>query len=312
MSRVVTIVGPTGTGKSRLALHLAKTFNGEIVNTDSRQVYRHMDIGTAKPTSEEIAAVPHHLFDIASPNEDFSLAQYQAMAYQAIEDIERRGKLPLMVGGSGLYVWAVVEGWEIPRVAPDPELRRRLEAKAAVAGKEALHRELVQIDPQAAERIDPRNLRRVIRAIEVAAGASAPLSRLKGKRPPPFQTLIIGLTAERQELYRRVDARVDEMVRQGLVGEVAKLLQMGYNLNLPALSGIGYRQIARYLNGGMTQAEAVQQIKTETHRFIRHQYMWFRLKDNRIRWFDIQDSGMEAAIDSLVAGFLSGEKDKKA
>jgi len=273
MNHLVAIVGPTGIGKSALALHLAQKFHGEIVGADSRQVYRHMDIGTAKPGLEERALVTHHLIDIVNPDEGFSLAWYQSLACRAIEDIQRRDKLPLLVGGSGMYVWAVLEGWEVPRVAPDPEFRQAMESKAALNGAQELYRQLTETDPAAAQRIDPRNVRRVIRALEVQKQTGRP-TRSQVKKAPPFRTLIIGLTADREELYRRIDERVDRMVEGGLVGEVENLLRMGYDVNLPAMSGIGYRQISLYLKGEMTLPAAVQQIKFETHRFVRHQYAW--------------------------------------
>jgi tRNA dimethylallyltransferase len=288
MNRLVAVVGPTGVGKSRLALRLAKALGGEIVSADSRQVYRYMNIGTAKPTPQEQSSVPHHLIDILEPDEDFSLAQYQQLAYKAIEDINERHRLALLVGGSGLYVWSVLEGWKIPAVAPDPKFRRHLEAKAAGGGEEELYQELARLDPAAAQRIDPRNVRRTIRALEVHRSAQAPISKLQGKAAPLFNTVIIGLTAERPELYRRIDLRVDEMIKDGLVEEVKQLLDRGYDAGLPAMSGIGYKQITMFLKGELTLAEAVQQTKFETHRLARHQYSWFRLKDVRIGWFDIQ------------------------
>jgi len=303
MNRLVAIVGPTGVGKSRLALHLAQTFNGEIVSADSRQVYRYMNIGTAKPTPQELSLVPHYLIDIINPDEGFSLAQYQQLAYKAIEDIQRRNKLALLVGGSGLYVWSVVEGWGVPQVPSDPEFRHSLERKAIEVGKDKLYQELMQVDPVAAQRIDPRNVRRIIRALEVYRNTETPFSQLQYKQAPLFDILIIGLTADRAELYRRVDLRVDEMIEQGLVAEVKKLVDMGYDFNLPAMSGIGYKQIGVFLRGELTLAAATQQIKFETHRFIRHQYSWFRLKDNRIRWFDIQ-SRAEPEITALLAKFI--------
>ena len=261
MNRLVAIVGPTGIGKSRLAQHLALTFNGEIVSADSRQVYCYMDIGTAKPSREELTIVPHHLVDIINPNEDFSLAQYQKLAYAAIDDIHWRGKLPLLVGGSGLYVWTVLEGWKIPEVAPDLEFRRSLEEKAARGGPSELLKELWEVDPVAAQNIDPRNIRRVIRALEVHRSAGTPASQLQHKTSPSYTTLIIGLTADRKELYRLVDSRVDRMIEQGLVEEVKKLVDMGYGFDLPSMSGIGYQQIGMYLKGEMTLDEAIQKIK---------------------------------------------------
>jgi len=300
MNRLLAIVGPTGVGKSRLALRLAQAFDGEIVSADSRQVYRYMDIGTAKPSPEELSLVPHHLIDIVNPDEDFSLAQYQQLAYRAIEDIHQRHKLALLVGGSGLYVWSVLDGWRIPRVAPDPGFRHSLEEKAARVGKDELYQELARVDPVAAQRIDPRNVRRTIRALEVHRGAEVPISRLQGKTAPPFNTLIIGLTADRAELYRRIDLRVDEMIQRGLVDEVKRLVNRGYDSYLPAMSGIGYKQIGMFLKGEITLAVAIQQIKFETHRLVRHQYSWFQLKDDRIRWFDIQRE-KEAQISALLS-----------
>jgi tRNA dimethylallyltransferase len=288
MNRLVAVVGPTGVGKSRLALRLAQALNGEIVSADSRQVYRYMDIGTAKPTPREQTLVPHHLIDIVNPDEDFSLAQYQQLACKAIADISKRQKLALLVGGSGLYVWSVLEGWKIPAVAPDPEFRRRLEAKAAGGEEDELYQELARLDPVAAQRIDPRNVHRTIRALEVYHNAEAPISRLQNKSAPSFNTLIIGLTAERQELYRRIDLRVDEMIKRGLIEEIKQLIERGYDAKLPAMSGIGYKQISLFLKDKLTLADAVQQTKFETHRLVRHQYSWFRLKDVRIGWFDIQ------------------------
>jgi len=288
MNRLLAVVGPTGMGKSQLALRLAQALEGEIVSADSRQVYRYMDIGTAKPTPQEQASVPHHLIDIVNPDEDFSLAQYQQLAYKAIEDISERQKLALLVGGSGLYVWSVLEGWEIPAVAPDPEFRRRLEEKAAGGDGDELYQELARLDPVAAQKIDPRNVRRTIRALEVHHSAKAPISQIQGREAPPFQTRIIGLTAERQELYRRIDSRVDEMIKQGLVDEVKQLIERGYDAGLPAMSGIGYKQITMFLKGELTLEDAIQQTKFETHRLARHQYSWFRLKDVRIGWFDIK------------------------
>lgn len=304
MNRLVAIVGPTATGKSQLALHLAQTFNGEIVSADSRQVYRYMDIGTAKPSREERVLVPHHLINIVNPDNDFSLAQYQHLAYRAIDDIRQRHKLALLVGGSGLYIWSVLEGWGIPQVPPDPEFRHNLEEKAARGEIAELYQELMEIDPVAAQRIDPRNVRRVIRALEVNRSTGTPFSQLQYKKAPPFNTLIIGITAERAELYRRIDSRVDEMIERGLVKEVKELVNMGYGFNLPAMSGIGYKQIGMFLRGELTLEAAIKQIKFGTHRFVRHQYNWFRLKDDRIRWFDIEGD-VESEITAQVARFVN-------
>jgi tRNA dimethylallyltransferase len=303
MNKLIAIIGPTGIGKTKLAIQLALRFHGEIVNADSRQIYRHMEIGTAKPGKEELSSVPHHLVDIIEPNREFSLAEYQQLVDDAIEDIQARGKIPFLVGGSGLYIWAVLEGWTVPKVAPDVTFRQQLEKKAEAGQGADLYQELEQIDPLAASKIDPRNIRRVIRALEVTKLTEAPFSQSQNKKPPPYQTLIIGLTADRKELYRRADQRVDRMIKHGFVEEVNKLLKMGYNLNLPAMSSIGYREIGQFVQGEMTLEEAVYKIKTGTHRFIRHQYAWFRLKDERIKWFDVEKV-VEGEIEKTVGEFV--------
>jgi len=302
MSHVVAIVGPTAIGKSELALALARSFNGEIVSADSRQIYRRLDIGTAKPNKEELASIPHHLIDVVNPNEDFSLAQYQKLAYQAIDNIHERGKTPFLVGGSGLYIWSVLEGWVIPQVPPDPEFRQRLEKIASESGAVRLYEELLGIDTDGARKIGRHNVRRIIRALEVERNTGIPFSKLRTKKAPSFSTIIIGLTADRVELYRRIDLRVDEMIKEGLVKEVKELLDTDYDLNLPALSGIGYRQIGLYLKNELPLSSAIQKIKFETHRFARHQYAWFRLQDRRIKWFDIEQiEGSE--VPDLLAKF---------
>jgi tRNA dimethylallyltransferase len=303
MKRLVAIIGPTGTGKSRLALHLTRCLNAEIVSADSRQVYRYLDIGTAKPATKELSTVQHHLINIIDPDEDFSLAQYQQLAGEAIEDIQQRGRLPLLVGGSGLYVWAVLEGWQIPRVAPDIEFRRNLENKAAEGGDEQLYQELLKADPAAAQKIDPRNVRRVIRALEVSQNGPSVSESRKG-RVSPYNSLIIGLTADRGELYHRTDARVDDMISRGLIDEVRRLMEMGYRFDLPAMSGIGYRQIGMYLRGELELSQAIERIKTETHRLVRQQYNWFRLKDKRIHWLDIKGD-IEAGAERLARDFVT-------
>lgn len=306
MSHLVAIVGPTAIGKSKLAIRLAQTFNGEIVSADSRQVYRFMDIGTAKPSPEELSLAPHHLINIINPDEAFSLAQYQKLAYRAINDIQKRRKLAILVGGSGQYIWSILEGWGVPEVPPNPELRQSLAEKAAREGKDKLYQELRKVDPAAAQDIDPSNVRRVIRALEVYKSTNTPFSRLRCKQTPPFKAMIIGLTTDRVELYRRIDSRVDEMIEQGLVAEVDRLLNMGYELKLPAMSGIGYKQIGAFLNGGLPLAAAIEQIKFETHRFVRHQYTWFQLKDSRISWVDIGSDDTDSQITESVARFTAG------
>jgi tRNA dimethylallyltransferase len=280
-------------GKTALSVRLGEALGGEVVSADSRQVYRGMDIGTAKPTADEQAQTPHHLIDIRDPDEPLSLAEYQALAYQVIDDLLARGKLPMLVGGTGQYVRAVVQGWGIPAVPPD----------------EALHARLRALDPVAAERIDPRNVRRVVRALEVCLVAGRPISELQRRCPPPYRIVHVGLTRPRPALYRRADDRVEAMLAAGLIGEVRRLVEAGYGWHLPAMSGLGYRQIGAHLRGEVSLEEAIQRIKRQTRRFIRQQYNWFRPSDPRIYWFDLEVTplpAVEAAVTSLVATTTQG------
>ncbi len=283
---LLAIVGPTAAGKTALSLELAEALGGEIVSADSRQIYRGMDIGSAKATPAEQARVPHHLLDLVEPDQVLTLAEYQRLAYRVIDAIHARGRLPLLVGGSGQYVAAVLEGWRIPEVAPQPDLRERLAADATAHGAEALHARLAALDPAAAARIDHRNVRRVIRALEVCLVAGRPISELQGKEPPPYRIQRIGVTRPRPVLYERIDARVDAMIEAGLVDEVQRLADAGYDWNLPAMTGLGYRQIGLYLRGEAALDEAVALVKQATRRFVQQQYNWFPLDDPAIRWLD--------------------------
>jgi tRNA dimethylallyltransferase len=284
---LLVIVGPTAVGKTGLSLQIARDFDVEIISADSRQIYHRLDIGTAKATPEEQAVVPHHLVDVVDPDDVLTLADFQGRAYAAIETIHRRRRLPLLVGGTGQWVWAVVEGWNIPRVPPDTNLRAELEAEAQLHGPQTLHAQLAVVDPQAAQKIDPRNVRRVIRALEVYKKTGMPISQHQQKQVPPYHTLPVGLTISREILYERIDRRVDKMMEMGLLEEVHSLNEAGYGWNMPAMLGLGYRQIGQYLQGEVSLEEAVALIKKETRRFVRQQYNWFRLDDQRIRWIDI-------------------------
>ena len=303
MKCLIAIVGPTAMGKSGLALHLAQWFSLEVVGADSRQVYRYMDIGTDKPSPAERASVPHHVIDVIEPDEDFSLAMYHRLAIEAMKAVQQKGKLPLLVGGSGLYVWSLVEGWRIPRVPPNQQLRRQLEARAEQESSHSLYHELQNIDPAAAAKINPSNTRRIIRALEIYHTTGQQPSQLQRKEVPSFPILIIGLTQERNELYRRIDRRVDKMIQKGLVEEVEQLFKRGYNPSLPSMSGIGYKQIGQFLRSEMPLPLAIDKIKYETHRLARHQYAWFRLSDSRIHWLDVSEA--EAKARKLIEGFIS-------
>jgi tRNA dimethylallyltransferase len=277
---LLAIVGPTAVGKTALAINLALALNGEIVSADSRQVYRGMDIGTAKPTAGEQATVAHHLIDVVDPDQDFSLATYQDQAYAIIADITARQRIPLLVGGTGQYLAAVLQGWQIPRVAPQPELRARLEEEAIHIGSEALHARLATIDPSAAQAILPTNLRRIIRALEVFEVTGQPISSQQTMTPPPYTIRTIQLTLPAEQLYERIDARVDQMIAAGLLDEVQRLVAQGYTWELPAMSGLGYREFQPYLAGESSLAEAIQRLKFDTHAYARRQPAWFRRLPN--------------------------------
>lgn len=310
---LIVIAGPTAVGKTALAVRLAEAVSGEIVSADSRQVYRGMDIGTAKATLEERARVPHHLLDLLDPDETLSLAQFQALAYRAIEEVLGRGRVPFLVGGTGQYVMAIVEGWQVPHVPPDQGLRDQLYRQASKEGAEALHARLRALDPAAADRIDPRNVRRVIRALEVCLITGQPISAQQRKSPPPYRVLIIGLTMSRPQLYRRIDERIEQMIRAGLEQEVRRLVAQGYGFDLPSMSGVGYVQFAPYLAGEIPLAEVVQSIKRATRRFVRQQSTWFRRDDPRIHWLDATSDPYPLAWD-LVHRFLRSflpEEDNK-
>ncbi len=297
---LIAIFGPTAVGKTALSIKLAEQLHGEIVSADSRQVYRGMDIGTAKPTADEQRRVPHHLIDVVDPDETFTLSEYQHFAYAAIADIHARGHVPFLVGGSGLYVRAVLEGLTIPRAAPNHARRAELEHEGAVR----LYAHLQQLDPAAAAKIDPRNKRRVIRAIEVCETTGKPISAQQKREEPNYRVLRIGLTLPREELYRRINARVDQMIAAGLVDEVRGLIARGYSTDVPAMSGLGYRQIELHLRESISLEEAIRMLKRDTRRFVHHQYSWFRLEDARIRWFDLSIATVQEICDA-VAGFLS-------
>ena len=299
---LLVIVGPTAVGKTALSLRLAQDFDGEIISADSRQIYRGLDIGTDKPGSEQRVLIPHYLLDVVDPDQVLTLAEFQERAYAAIEAIQQRQRLPILVGGTGQWIWSVVEGWGIPRVPPDPALRAELAAQAEAVGAEALHDQLAKVDPSAAKKIDPRNVRRVIRALEVYHKSGRPISKHQKKSPPPYQTLLIGLTRPREALYRRVDRRIEEMIDRGLLDEVKQLVRAGYTWDQPAMSGLGYRQMGQYLRGELSLEEAVALIKKETRRFVRQQYNWFRLDDPRIFWFEIRGelSEIYPAVVNLV------------
>lgn len=302
---LIVIVGPTAVGKTSASIALAKRLNAEIVSADSRLLYRGMDIGTAKPTMDERDGIPHYLMDVADPDENWSLAVYQREAYAAIDEILSREKLPILVGGTGQYVRSIIEGWHIPPQKPDPALREALNQWAEEIGPAAFHERLRGLDAEAADKIDYRNTRRVVRALEVILKTGERFSDLRRKQACRYRPIILGIEMDREELYDRVDRRVDLMLDAGLVSEVQGLLADGFPPDLPTMSAIGYAEIVEYLQGRTSLEEAVAVIKRNTRIFVRRQANWFKPSDDRITWYSAGNSlvdQMEAEIRRQLDG----------
>ena len=291
---VIAVVGQTAVGKSGLAVCLAKLLGGEIVSADSRQVYRRMDIGTAKPRPEHLAVVRHHLIDVVDPDDEYSLGQFLYESKKAIQDVKNRSRLPIVAGGTGQYVWGLLEGWNPAPVAPDSVLRTELASRLESEGVAALHRELAERAPEAAARVDARNPRRVVRALEVALAAPEEVTPHARRTPPPYNVAILGLAMDADRLRRRIEDRVDTMLAAGWVEEVRGLLESGYEPELPSMSSLGYREIADHLRGELSLDEAADAVKRATRRFARRQRAWFKPADARIRWFDAETERDEA------------------
>lgn len=312
--KIGLIVGPTASGKTAASIALAKKLDAEIVSADSIQVYRGMDIGSAKPTMEERQGIPHHLMDavdIDSPR--FSVAEYRRMAGEAIEDITNRGKYPLIVGGTGLYVNSLIYPLNFTTVASDEKLRAKL-AALEQAQKGAVHALLKKEDPKAAERLHPNDTKRIIRALEVVRLTGKPIDDHGGdfansaNAEIPYQPTIIGLTMPRETLYERINLRVDIMLEQGLLDEAKAIYDAGYDASLPALQGLGYKQLFKYFGGEYTLEQTIDAIKLETRRFAKRQLTWFR-RDKRIIWFDISDyPDKDALNDAIYRIFAGGER----
>ena len=284
--RLVIILGPTGVGKSQVAFELALAVGGEIVNADSQQVYRYMDIGTGKPSPEKRKRVPHHLIDIVDPDEEFNAALFRQLALQRAREIWSRGRNVILCGGTGLYIRALIQGLFIGP-SKNPEVRRGLEEEAEKRGLNSLYRRLREVDPAATSRIHPNDRQRIIRALEVFAATGRPMShwqREHGFKQSAFETLKIGLNREREELYSLINQRCEEMIADGLVGEVKGLVEKGYSLNLRPLQSVGYRHVGLYLSGGMSLEDAVYLMKRDTRHLAKRQLTWFRA-DHEIRWF---------------------------
>jgi tRNA dimethylallyltransferase len=300
---LVVIVGPTAVGKTELSIELAECFSGEIISADSRLFYRGLDIGTAKPGFAEQARVRHHLVDVADPDEVWSLALFQRAAREAIADCHNLGVLPFLVGGTGQYIRAVFEEWIIPPQTPDLKLRRVLESWAAQIGYDGLHQRLAVLDPEAAKKIDARNLRRTIRALEVIFGTGKQFSTQRQQIESPYTFLTIGLNRPRQELYQRIDLRIEQMLANGFVDEVKGLLEKGYHPEQSALSAIGYGEIAATIQGKSSLEDAVALIKRHTRQFVRRQANWFKESDPSIHWFQV-NSDTVGQVNPLIQDWL--------
>lgn len=299
---LIVLAGPTGVGKTAAGVRLARRVGGEIVNADSRYLYRGFDVGVAKPTDEERFGVPHHLIDVLPPDGEMSLARFQHLATQTIRDIQRRQRIPLLVGGTVLYINAVVEGWAIPQVPPDEAFRSASEASIAVDGGAALRAELAEFDPAVAAR-SGNNMRRVIRALEIVRATGVPMSVLEGRGRPPFRALEVALTMPRDLLYVRLDDRIGTLLGAGLVEEVRGLLHAGVPETAPAMSSIGYRQLIPFLRGEETLARAIERIRSDTHRYVRHQETWLRRNPRLVR-MDVTVAGWEDDLLGIVDEFL--------
>jgi tRNA dimethylallyltransferase len=301
---VLVVLGPTGVGKTGLGVELADRFGGEVVSQDSRQVYRLMDIGTAKPSAEERARAPHHALDLVWPPETWTLAQQQRLTYDLVARLSGEGRLPLLVGGTGQYLRAALEGWTIPQVPPDEGLRDRLRARAEAEGTGALHRRLREVDAPAAERIMPNDLRRIVRALEVWERTGRPLSEQQRAEPPPWDALVLGLTLPRERLYERLDARAEAQVGAGLLDEIRGLLARGYGWELPSMRSVGYGEFRPHFEGGASLGECIQRLKWDTHALARRQYVWFR-RFEAARWFDVSTPGARGEIEAAVQRWLT-------
>lgn len=295
---LLLIVGATASGKSAFAIELARALDGEIVSADSRYLYRELDIGVAKPTEAELNLAKHHLINVATLKEPWNLGLYKQFATKIIEEIQMRGRLPILAGGTGQYIRSILQNWQVPSHGPVDQLREDLETIGNKMGFDKLHEMLDAIDPEAAAKIDYRNHRRTIRALEVILSTGKKFSDLRDKDKPPYQTLTIGLELPRELLYARIDQRIEDMIGKGLVAEVQHLLELGFGPSLDSMRVIGYNEIVSHLRGEISLDEAIALIKRNTRSYVRRQANWFKPTDPKIYWLNAQDPMLlEKALD---------------
>lgn len=299
MQNLIVILGPTAVGKTKVSIELAREINGEIICADSRQIYKFMDIGTNKPTKEEQKNIPHHLLDLIYPNEEFSVYHYKRLAEEKISEIWKRKKTPIIVGGTGLYIKAVLDDFSLGGISPQKEIREKLKNEAEEFGNIYLYNKLKKIDPASAEKISPKNLRRIIRALEVCGlSENKKFSSYYLKKENKYDAKIFGLTCSREKLYSKINDRVDLMLKNGLIDEVKNLFKKGYDENLNSLSGIGYKQIIKYLKGDYSKEQAIYLIKRDTRHYAKRQITYFK-KDERIIWINVENKNTKEIVKEI-------------
>lgn len=302
---ILYLVGPTASGKTDMAIRLAKALKSEVISSDSRYLYRELSIGTAKPGPEELAGVPHHLIDVTSVKEPWSLGEYLKAIDPIIADLTQKGMLPILVGGTGQYYRAIVQGWQVPELAPNPKLRGLIESWGQEAGFEFLYQKLALIDPPAAENIDPRNTRRTVRAWEVILSTGRRFSEQRRQDASPYKTLTIGLEWDRETLYQRIDQRIEWMLSNGLLEEVKHLIGQGLAEDVKRIGVIGYAETIAHLNGEISLEDCAMLIKRHTRQFVRRQANWFKPHDPNIHWFKASDPASFEKMLDLINTFLS-------
>jgi len=310
--KLLVIIGPTAVGKTKLSIEMAKRYNGEIISGDSMQIYRGMDIGTAKITEKEMEGIPHYLIDIKEPSDNFSVAEFQHLVRDRINEIAKKGKLPIIVGGTGLYIQSVIYDYQFSDVPGDETFRLKLEERAKEIGNEALYKELLAVDQESAAQIHPNNVRRVIRALEIFHLTGKTMKDLQStqQRDLLYDTALVGLTMDRENLYKRINTRVDLMINEGLITEVKSLYQQGLR-DCQSIQAIGYKEIYDYLDGKVTLEEAVENLKQNSRRYAKRQLTWFRNKMD-VQWFDMTDVNNFSKKIAEISHYVEGKLQVKS